>query len=159
MRSRHQYPTLRSFLVFFDRSAYLGPTDPDPFGALSHLSGADFAFRPPHSRSELFTVILGIYQHSQHSELLANCRGQSPIGSVRFTLSAHSVGFGVPNRRQPTTLLTRNGSVFLSPIVLMPSVDLSFLIFEAPMFLIGLLTYYLILISRSMCTHLGNLPT
>ena len=34
-----------------------------------------------------------------------------------------------------------------------------FLIFEAPKFLIVLPTYHVILISRSMCTHLGNLST
>ena len=34
-----------------------------------------------------------------------------------------------------------------------------FLIFEAPKFLIGLPTWHIILISRFMCTYLGNLST
>lgn len=54
-------------------------------------------------------------------------------------------------------MLTQNGSVFLSLIVLMPSVDLSFIIFRAPKFLNGLPMWHVVLISRSMWTHLGNL--
>lgn len=83
----------------------------------------------------------------------------TPIGSVHFTWSAHLVGFSVPNQRQPNTLLTQNRSLFLSFIVLMTSVDLSFVILRAPKFLNGLPMWHVVLISRSMWTHLGNLST